>query len=355
VPYADGSFDEEDLIKKEDVLVSITQRGYIKRVPWTVYRAQDRGGRGVLGMATGDEDEIALLTSANSHDTLLFFTDRGKVYQERVYQIPDVGRTAKGVMLAGILAIGSDEHVTAVMNVPDFDEARYLNMITHHGVVKRVSLSEFEAVRPSGLIAIRLRDGDELRWVRLTQGSDELILVTEQGRGIRFSEADVRPVGRTAMGVIGVRLQEDDRVAVAEVIEPGAQLFLATRSGYGRCTPLTEFSPQHRGGKGVIAYRTNQHTGLIADGRVVLDDDEVTLMSEGGIILRTQVARIPVMGRYTRGVRMMDLKAGDRVASIARLFDDDDGTADREPDNANTDQSDGDVIDDVDNGNTATL
>jgi DNA gyrase subunit A len=283
-------------------------------------------------MATNDEDEIRLLASANSHDTLLFFTDRGKVYQEKVYQIPDAGRTARGALLAGILAIAPEERVTAIVNVPDFDDARYVIMITRHGTTKRVSLGEFESVRPSGLIAIRLNEGDELGWVRLTQGNDELILVTEDGQGIRFREQDVRTMGRTAAGVIGIRLAEGDRVAVAEVVEPGAKLFLASRYGYGRCTHAEEFRTQYRGGKGVRAYRVNEVTGPVIDGRIVKDDDEITLMSESGIILRTTVARIPVLGRYSQGVHMMDLKERDAVASVARLLNDRDGVEGDESD-----------------------
>ncbi len=347
-PNADASLDEEDLVEEEDVLIAITQRGYIKRMPWTTFRAQGRGGRGVIGMATGDEDEITTLLSAYSHDTLLFFTDKGKVYQEKVYQIPDAGRTAKGSLIAGILAVGVEEHVTAVVPVSSFDDVpdngspmdlddapasddellsgseplpsgRYLSMVTRLGRIKRVALSEFNSVRPSGLIAISLNDGDELGWVRLTQGNDDLILVTEQGQGLRFNEQDVRPMGRGAAGVIAIRMDEGDKLTVAEVVEPQGALFLASLRGYGRCTMLDEFRTQGRGGKGVVAYRVNEKTGLVVDGRVVQDDDEVTLMSEGGIVLRTRVDQIPKMGRYTRGVQMMGLKNGDRVATLARL------------------------------------
>jgi DNA gyrase subunit A len=376
-PDANAFLDEEDLVEEEDVLIAITQRGYIKRMPWTTFRAQGRGGRGVIGMATGDEDEITTLLSAYSHDTLLFFTDKGKVYQEKVYQIPDAGRTAKGSLIAGILAVGVEEHVTAVVPVSSFADAassgdtlglddapddgdtldlddapddgdvpasgdellsngeplpsgalpgeglpgemRYLSMITRLGRIKRVPLSEFSAVRPSGLIAISLNAGDELGWVRLTQGNDDLILVTKQGQGLRFNEQEVRPMGRTAAGVIAIRMDEGDRLTVAEVVEPNGALFLASLKGYGRCTALDEFRTQGRGGKGVIAFRVNDITGPVVDGRVVQDDDEVTLMSESGIVLRTRVEKIPKMGRYSRGVQMMDLKNGDRVATLARL------------------------------------
>ncbi len=319
-PHADASLDEEDLIEEEDVLIAITQRGYIKRMPWTVFRAQHRGGRGVIGMATGDEDEITTLVSAHSHDTLLFFTDKGKVYQEKVYQIPDASRTAKGYLIAGILAIGVEEHVTAVVSVSSFEDAHYLAMITRQGRIKRASLNEFNSVRPSGLIAITLNDGDELGWVRLTQGDNDLILVTRQGLGIRFNEQQVRAMGRTAAGVIAIRMNKDDQLIVAEVVEPGGSLFLASLNGYGRCTRLDEFRTQRRGGKGVYAYKINEITGPVVDGRVVQDDDGLMLMSENGIILRTRVAKMPKMGRYSRGVQTMDLKDGDSVASVARLF-----------------------------------
>ncbi len=318
-PFADASIDEEDLVEEESVLISITQRGYIKRMPWTVFRAQERGGRGVIGMATGDEDEITTLLSAHSHDTVLFFTNKGKVYQEKVYQIPDAGRTAKGSLIAGILAVEAEERVTAVVPVSSFDDARYLSMVTRQGRIKRVALAEFNGVRPSGLIAISLNDGDELGWVRLTRGRDDLILVTEQGLGLRFNEQDVRPMGRAAAGVIAIRLEEGDRLTIAEVVEPNGSLFLASLKGFGRCTALDEFRTQGRGGRGVYAYRINEKTGPVVDGRVVQDDDEVTLMSENGIVLRTRVDKIPKMGRYTRGVQMMHLNNGDRVATIARL------------------------------------
>ncbi len=321
IPHVDGSFDDEDLVTKEEVLISITERGYIKRVPTKTYRSQGRGGRGVIGMTTRDEDEITTLLSANSLDTLLFFTDAGKVYQERVYQIPEADRTAKGALLAGILALQSEERVTAVVSMPyEGDDARYVTMVTHLGRIKRVKVNAFRSVRPSGLIAIRLNDGDELSWARLTQGDDEIILVTEKGQSIRFSEQDVRPMGRTAAGVIGIRLVKNDHVTAMEVVEPGGALFLATLKGYGRCTSLDEFRCQARAGKGVRAYKVTKTTGPVVDCRVVQPKDEVTLMSEGGIVLRTTVENIPHMGRYSRGVHMMDLKEDDRVASVARLF-----------------------------------
>jgi DNA gyrase subunit A len=320
LPYADGTFNIEDLIKEEDVLISITERDYIKRVPWTVFRSQGRGGRGVIGMATRDEDEVKTMLSANSHDTLLFFTNSGKVYQEKVYQIPDAGRTSRGVLLAGILPLATEERVTAVVACSDFEEASNVMMITRFGRAKRVSIKNFQNVRPSGLKAITLNEGDQLQWVRLTQGTDDIILVTEQGRAIRFIESQVRVMGRTAAGVRAIKLSDQDSVAVAEVVELDGLLFLITQKGYGRCTPLDAFRVQHRGGKGVRAYNGLEITGPVTDGCIVALEDELTVISEGGIILRLEVSRIPSMGRYSRGVRIVDLKEGDRVASIARLL-----------------------------------
>jgi len=316
----DASFNEEDFVDEERVLIPITERGYIKRVPAKVYRSQHRGGRGVIGMDTREEDDIIHLLSAGTLDTLLFFTNRGKVYQERVYQIPEASRTAKGSLLAGILPLESTETVTAVLSVADFEgNGRYFTMITRRGRAKRVELHEFAAVRPSGLIAIRLEEGDELGWVRLTEGTEDLILVTAQGRGIRFNEQAVRAMGRAARGVIAMRLAGGDLITSAGVVEPGGDLFVVSAHGYGRRTPLTEFRTQGRGGRGVRAYQVSKKTGPVIDARVVQEEDEITIISEGGIVIRTSAANIPQMGRYTRGVQMMSLKEGERVASLARL------------------------------------
>jgi len=323
-PHADASFNEEDFVDEERVLIPITQRGYIKRVPSRVYRAQKRGGRGVIGMTTRDEDEIVHLFSANTLDTLLFFTNRGKVYQERVYQIPQADRTAKGSLLAGILPLDSDERVTAVLPVHEFNGGHYLTMVTRRGWIKRVTLREFAAVRPSGLIALRLEEGDELGWVRLTQGREDLLLVTEKGKGIRFNEQSVRAMGRAARGVRAMRLATGDAIVSAEVVEPGGSLFVVALHGYGRRTSLDEFRAQGRGGKGIRAYKVSQHTGPVVAARVVQEQDEISLISEGGIVLRAHVSNIPLLGRYTQGVHLMRFKEGDRVASVARLASEED-------------------------------
>ncbi len=320
----EAEFDEADLVVEEEVLVSITQRGYIKRVPVDAYRAQRRGGRGVIGMTTQDEDDILYLFSAQTLDAVLFFSNQGKVYQERAYQIPDSGRTSKGVLLAGIIALDADERVTAAMSVPDFEQASYLTMVTRLGRVKRTELSEFDGVRPSGLIAISLEEGDDLGWVRMTQGDQELIIVTEQGQAIRFREQDVRPTGRNTRGVYGIKLAPGDSVAGATVVEPGADLLIVTTKGYGKRTPLSQFSVQRRYGRGVrcLGGRRKQ-TGIICSARVVHPQDEVTVISTDGMVLRTSVENISQMGRTARGSRLIDLKAEDEAASVAVVSDGD--------------------------------
>ncbi len=317
---AETSFEEEDLVTEEEVLISITQRGYIKRVPVRAYRAQSRGGRGVLGMATKEEDSVLYLFSAHTLDSILFFSNRGKVYAERAYQIPSADRTARGVHLGSLLRLDADERVTAAVAVPNFAAASFLTMVTAQGRVKRTPLTEFASVRPSGLLAIKLENGDELGWVRLTRGDAELILVTEQGQALRFREDEVRPMGRSAAGVSGIRLGPGGRVASADVALAGAELLIVTEKGYGKRTPLAEFPLQGRNGKGVRCVGGEESArGIVAAARTVNPDDEVTLISADGMALRAPVATVPQMGRATRGAKVMELKKGDRVASVAVL------------------------------------
>jgi DNA gyrase subunit A len=316
----DASLDEEDLIAEEEVLVTITERGYIKRVPVDVYRSQGRGGRGVIGMSTREKDDILHSLTAGTLDSILFFSNQGKVYQERVYQIPDAGRTAKGVLLAGIISLDAEELVTAAISIPDFDRAGYLTMVTQMGRVKRTELSEFSSVRPSGLIAINLDDdgGDELGWVKLTHGNEELIVVTQRGQALRFREKEVRSTGRNAMGVYAIKLEENDRVAMACVVDPEGDLLTITAKGYGKRTPLSEFRAQGRYGKGIRCMsRRLGRTGPIVAARVVKPDEEITIISANGMVLRTNVSDIPQMGRATMGAKVIDLKKGDEASAIA--------------------------------------
>lgn len=318
---ASEDFDEEDLIPDEAVLVSITQMGYIKRVLAKAFRAQGRGGRGVTGHTTKGEDEVVMLIPARTLDTLLFFTDKGKVYSEKTYQIPDADRTGKGISVVNILALNPGETVTAVVPVPDFDKAEYCIMATRNGRMKRVALSEFSSVRPSGLIAISLDDGDELGWVRLTQGNSDIILVTEQGQALRISEKTIRSMGRTAAGVTGIRMKKGDALASMEVVEPDGELLLVTVNGYGKRTPLSEYPVKGRGTRGVqtIDKKAIKKIGLIASARVVQEADDLTIISAGGVVLRTKVKAVSRSGRATRGVTLINLQEGDTVASLARI------------------------------------
>lgn len=318
---AKEDFNEEDLVADESVLISITQRGYIKRLAARAFRIQGRGGRGVTGHATREEDEVVYLFPARTLDTILFFSDHGKVYSEKAYQIPDADRAGKGIPLVNVLNLSPGETITAAVAVPDFSAVKYCVMATRLGRVKRVELVEFSTVRPSGLIAINLTEDDELGWVRLTNGNDELILVTEQGKAVRFSESEVRPMGRVAAGVTGIKLSRNDRVASLEVVEPGGDLLVVTTKGYGKRTPLKEYPLKSRATAGVVTINVDAlyKIGKIAAARVVQEADELTIISSNGQVLRTKVAEIKQAGRATRGVSIINLQADDSVASLARI------------------------------------
>jgi DNA gyrase subunit A len=312
---------EESLIADEAVLISITEQGYVKRVASKAFRAQTRGGHGVRGHATKDEDEVLLLVPARTLDTVLFFSNRGKVYSERAYRIPDADRTARGTPIINILNVSSAETITAAVSVPNFKAAEFCVMATRRGKIKRLALSELEAVRPSGLIAIGLEKGDELSWARLTSGRNDVILVTEQGQALRFGVKNVRPMGRQASGVKAIRMKGKDRVASMEVVETGGDLLVVTTGGYGKRTALKQYPSKGRGTGGMLTVdvKAFKEIGRIADARVVQKEDEVTIISSGGVVLRTKVRDIKQAGRATRGVRLMNLASGDSVATVARI------------------------------------
>ncbi len=325
------SFSEEDLVLQEDVLVTITADNYVKRTPVRAYRAQNRGGRGVTGMPTRDEDQVLHLFAARTLDYILFFTNQGRVYSERTYNLPEAGRTAKGLPIVNVLNLNANERVTAAVAVSSFEQARCITLLTQKGRIKRLPLSELASVRPSGIIAMSLDEGDELGWARLTSGSDELIIVTAKGRALRFSEEQVRPMGRTAGGVNAIRLQEGDFVTGMDVVEPEGDLLVVTASGYGKRTPLAEYPLQSRYGSGVQTTNTNRlgDGDLVVVGRVVSEQDEVMLMTANGIALRTNVRSINQMGRPARGVRLVHLQDGDCVTAVARLPLDDESQGER--------------------------
>jgi DNA gyrase subunit A len=315
------NLNEADLVPDEAVLISLTARGYVKRVAATSYRSQNTGGKGVTGHATKEEDEILTLIPARSLDTMLFFSDRGKVYSEKVYQIPDADRAAKGIPLVNVLSLDAGEVITAAVSIPSFEAAEYITLATRCGKIKRMELSELSAVRPSGIIAIGLEDKDELGWARLTHGDDEIILVTEQGQALRFAEDEVRPMGRSAGGVAGIRLNENDKVTSMEVVEKGGDLVLVTTQGFGKRTPLSEYPAKGRatGGVQTTAKKAIPSIGVITAARVVQEADDLTLISANGMVLRMKVRDVKQAGRPTRGIHLMEVKEGDKVASIARI------------------------------------
>jgi len=312
---------EEDLVADEAVLISLTERGYIKRVAASAFRSQSRGGRGVMGHTMKEEDEVVALIAARSLDTMLFFSDKGKVYSEKVYQIPDADRAAKGIPLVNVLSLDPNERVTAAIAVSDFSNHGYCVLATARGKIKRVNLEEFASVRPSGLIAMSLEGGDFLGWARLTAGNDEVILVTENGQALRFSEEKVRAMGRQAAGVQGIRLKKGDAVTSMDVVDKDGSLLVVTTGGLGKQTPLKEYTPKGRatGGISTIDQKALAEIGKIAAARVVHRDDDLTIITANGVALRLKVKAVKQSGRATKGVHLIKPQEGDYVASVARI------------------------------------
>lgn len=318
---ATESLSEADLVQDEAVLISLTERGYVKRVAASAFRSQTRGGRGVMGHTTKEEDTIVALIPARSLDTMLFFSDRGKVYSEKVYQIPDSDRATKGIPLVNVLALDPNERVTAAIAVSDFSSHGYCILSTVHGRVKRVVMEEFASVRPSGLIAMALDDGDRLGWARVTSGKDEIIFVTENGKALRFNETKVRSMGRQAAGVQAIRLDRDDLVTSMDVLEPDGSLLVVTSGGYGKQTPLKDYSPKGRATSGIFTIdpRALGDIGKIVAARVVQKADDLTIITSNGVAIRIKNKDVKQTGRATRGVHLIKPQPGDSVASVARI------------------------------------
>jgi DNA gyrase subunit A len=311
-----GTLSEEDLIPEVDVLVTVTSKGYVKRIADDVYRVQHRGGRGVTGLTMRDEDAIQHILSANTMDSLLVFTNRGRVYQIKVHELPDASRTAKGIPIVNVINMQPDETVTTLLKVRDYSSAKYLFFTTRLGRVKRVNLDQFKVVRSTGLIAISLDDQDELAWVRMTDGDEHVVLVTSGGQAIRFDEADVRPMGRPAAGVIGIRLGPTDKVIAFDVVKPEKDLLVVSARGLGKRTDLNHYRSQGRGGKGIQAMKLTSRTGKIVAAGMVAPEDAVMLMSTRGIAIRISASTISKIGRTTQGVTLMKLGANEEVASM---------------------------------------
>ncbi len=318
---ASGDFSEEDLITQDNVLISYSAGSYIKRISADTFRAQGRGGRGSRGTSMRAEDEVISLFFARTLDYILFFTNKGRVYSSRVYELPEGGRTARGAHIANVLSLMPDETISTMLVVPDFEQAKHITLITRKARIKRMDLRVFANVRPSGLIAMNLDDSDSLDWARLTNGDEEFIMVTRNGRALRFHETAVRPMGRTAAGVMAMRLIDDDEIVSLDVVQAESDLLVLHERGWGKRVSLDEYRVTGRFAQGVFTTdrRRLDEVGPITAARVVHSDDQVTVITANGIILRTAVSGISQMGRSTRGVRVVNLQPGDSVVALAVL------------------------------------
>jgi DNA gyrase subunit A len=329
-----GEFNMEDLISEEDVTVIITHEGYIKRLPLTTYRKQHRGGKGVTGAGMKEGDFVENLFIASTHDYILFFTDMGKVYWQKVYDIPNASRIAKGRAIVNLLELDKDENVTSTIPVRKFDD-RQLVMATKNGIIKKTVLSSFGRPKKGGIISIRLDDGDKLIGVKLTQGGQEIVLGTENGKAIRFSEEDVRCMGRATRGVKGIGLKGDDKVKGIVVVDKNATLLTVCENGFGKRTDYNEYSVQHRGGQGVINIKTSERNGKVVALMNVSDENELMMMTAKGMIIRAATNTIRSIGRNTQGVTLISLKAGDKVVSVAPVI----GESEEEAEGAETEET----------------
>ena len=321
----DGELSDEDLIPELPILLTLTNKGYVKRLPPDTYRTQHRGGRGVSGMTMREEDDVQHIISCNTMDSILFFTNQGRCYSLKGHEIPDASRTAKGTAIVNLLALQPGEIVTMPMAVKDFNDARYLVLASRKGKIKRTQLSQFAQVRSNGLLALGLEEGDELAWVRMSKGNQDVIIVTAQGKSIRFSEEDARPMGRQAAGVTAVRLALGDVVAGMDIIEPGYDLVFVSANGFGKKTSIEEYPRQGRGGGGVIAMRVTDKTGPLVGARMVRGEDNLMMITSKGIVIRIQGEQISRIGRATQGVTLMKVGAKDRVIAMTLVDSTDNG------------------------------
>ncbi len=315
---AEGDFEVEDLIKEEQTVIALTHYGYIKRMPIDTYKSQKRGGKGITGIATREGDFVKQIFTSSTHDLILFFTNKGKVYKLKGYEIPEAGRTAKGTAIVNLLSLDAGEKVSAVIPIQNFAEGKYLLMGTKNGLIKKTALTEYDSARKTGLLGITLKDNDELISVKLTDGQDNVVLVTRKGLCITFEEKEVRPMGRTSQGVIGIRLSDEDEVIGMESIITGsnATLLAITENGFGKRTELDEYRVQARGGKGVITYKITPKTGELIGVKIADDTQDVMLITDTGTIIRMSVKEISILGRSTQGVTLMRTNDGGKVVSI---------------------------------------
>ena len=327
---SEAEIEVEDLIKEEQCVVALTHYGYIKRMPIDTYRSQRRGGKGITGMATRENDFVKEIFIASTHDTILFFSNKGKLYKLRGYEVPEAGRTAKGTAIVNLLSLDPGEKISAVIPLQNFADGKYLLMATKNGLIKKTALKEYDTTRRSGLQGITLKDDDELVGVRLTDGEDNVVLVTRNGLCITFDEKEVRPIGRVSQGVIGIRLDDDDEVIGMESVINGgkATLLAITENGFGKRTELDEYRVQKRGGRGVITYKITPKTGKLIGVRIASKEDDVMLVTDTGTIIRLQVKDISILGRSTQGVTLMRTSDGGKVVGMEILTPENEGLGD---------------------------
>ncbi|MBR4015847.1 MAG: DNA gyrase subunit A [Anaerotignum sp.] len=318
-----GEIDVEDLIDEETCVFTLSNLNYVKRTPLDTYKSQNRGGRGIIGMQTREEDYVKDLFLASTHDNLLFFTSSGKVYRLKGYEIPEAGRTARGIAIVNLLEISPDEKIMAVIPANEFQEEQYLVMITKHGLVKKTDMTSFANIRRSGLIALNLREGDDLISVMMTNGQDEIFVATRNGMGIKFSEQDVRPMGRTATGVKAITLRQGDYVVSAVKIAPDAKILNVTEKGFGKRTDTAAFHLQYRGGKGLKIHQLTEKTGLLTGVLLLNEQEEIMLITSEGVIIRLRAKDISTIGRVSQGVKLMNLDSGVSVVGIAKISEED--------------------------------
>lgn len=321
IKNSEGDIEIEDIIKEEDVIITLTQSGYIKRMPEGTYKPQKRGGRGISATTPKDGDFVSDLFITSSHESILFFTTRGRVYRLKAYEIPESSRQSKGTQIRNLLNLEQDESVESIIHVKDFDSNLNIVMATKSGIVKRTSFEEFQNIRKSGLIAITLKDGDSIVSTRITTGEEDIMLVTKDGMSIRFKETDIRKMARTAMGVKGISLNDDDEVVSMEIASDDKLMLVISEKGYGKLTPMSEYKVQNRAGKGIITYKVKSKTGKLVSAKIMESNDDIMMITSNGIIIRIQIEGISVMGRSTSGVKLMNITDSDVVA-VAKYIGD---------------------------------
>ncbi|HLR52724.1 MAG TPA: DNA gyrase subunit A [Candidatus Avamphibacillus sp.] len=338
-----GFLEDEDLIPEEDIVITLTHQGYIKRLPASTYRTQRRGGRGIQGMGTNEDDFVEHLLYTSTHDAILFFSNKGKVYRSKGYEIPEFGRTAKGLPIINLLQIEKDEWINAVIAIDDYRDDWYLFFTTKQGISKRTKVSQYLNIRKGGLIAVGLKENDELMSVRLTDGTKDIMIATQQGYLIRFPENEVRSMGRTAAGVKGISLRDDDEVVSMEILDEGDQVLHVTNKGVGKRTPEEEYRVTRRGGKGIFTCKLNEDTGHVIAVKSVHGDEDIMLITIAGVLIRIPVEEISQTGRNTQGVRLIRIQDEEEVATVAKI--------DAEEEETEGESDDSEVVEEIEDDN----